>query len=97
VFVKIIKAELEAVDGRAVGLNLGPVTPPAVILMARLQGRVRRPRSPSWPSTCRERQLRRKVMVVSATSIVAEAIKQFWEPWPSKWTSPSSVRRSKSG
>ena len=37
VFVKIIKSELEAVMGQAEGLNLS-VTPPAVILMAGLQG-----------------------------------------------------------
>ncbi|WP_193074072.1 signal recognition particle protein [Pseudomonas sp. FME51] len=75
VFVKIIKAELEAVMGQAEGLNLA-VTPPAVILMAGLQGAGKTTSVAKLAKTLRERQ-KKKVMVVSADVYRPAAIKQL--------------------
>ncbi|SFM09502.1 signal recognition particle protein [Halopseudomonas yangmingensis] len=75
VFVKIIKAELEAVMGEAVPLNLA-VTPPAVILMAGLQGAGKTTSVAKLAKTLRERQ-KKKVMVVSADVYRPAAIKQL--------------------
>src|SRR5690606_3295911 len=75
VFVKIIKAELEAVMGETVGLNLA-VTPPAVILMAGLQGAGKTTSVAKLARTLRERQ-KKKVMVVSADVYRPAAIKQL--------------------
>ncbi|GGI89447.1 signal recognition particle protein [Halopseudomonas pertucinogena] len=75
VFVKIIKAELEAVMGEAEGLNLA-VTPPAVILMAGLQGAGKTTSVAKLAKTLRERQ-KKKVMVVSADVYRPAAIKQL--------------------
>lgn len=75
VFVKIIKAELEAVMGEAVGLNLA-VTPPAVILMAGLQGAGKTTSVAKLAKHLRERQ-KKKVMVVSADVYRPAAIKQL--------------------
>ncbi|WP_339846603.1 signal recognition particle protein [uncultured Halopseudomonas sp.] len=75
VFVKIIKAELEAVMGEAEGLNLA-VTPPAVILMAGLQGAGKTTSVAKLGKTLRERQ-KKKVMVVSADVYRPAAIKQL--------------------
>ena len=54
VFVKIIKTELEAVMGQAEGLNLA-VSPPAVILMAGLQGAGKTTSVAKLAKTLRER------------------------------------------
>ena len=75
VFVKIIKAELEAVMGQAEELNLA-VTPPAVILMAGLQGAGKTTSVAKLAKTLRERQ-KKKVMVVSADVYRPAAIKQL--------------------
>ncbi|PRB77498.1 signal recognition particle protein [Pseudomonas sp. MYb185] len=75
VFVKIIKAELEAVMGQAEGLNLA-VAPPAVILMAGLQGAGKTTSVAKLAKTLRERQ-KKKVMVVSADVYRPAAIKQL--------------------
>src|SRR5690554_4880266 len=75
VFVKIIKSELEAVMGQAEGLNLS-VTPPAVILMAGLQGAGKTTSVAKLAKTLRERQ-KKKVMVVSADVYRPAAIKQL--------------------
>ncbi|MFN3581933.1 MAG: signal recognition particle protein, partial [Pseudomonas sp.] len=75
VFVKIIKAELEAVMGETVGLNLA-VTPPAVILMAGLQGAGKTTSVAKLAKNLRERQ-KKKVMVVSADVYRPAAIKQL--------------------
>ena len=75
VFVKIIKTELEAVMGQAEGLNLA-VTPPAVILMAGLQGAGKTTSVAKLAKTLRERQ-KKKVMVVSADVYRPAAIKQL--------------------
>ena len=75
VFVKIIKAELEAVMGEAEGLNLA-VSPPAVILMAGLQGAGKTTSVAKLAKTLRERQ-KKKVMVVSADVYRPAAIKQL--------------------
>lgn len=75
VFVKIIKAELEAVMGQAEELNLA-VTPPAVILMAGLQGAGKTTSVAKLAKTLRERQ-KKKVMVVSVDVYRPAAIKQL--------------------
>ncbi len=75
VFVKIIKTELEAVMGQAEGLNLA-VSPPAVILMAGLQGAGKTTSVAKLAKTLRERQ-KKKVMVVSADVYRPAAIKQL--------------------
>ncbi len=75
VFVKIIKTELEAVMGQAEGLNLA-VTPPAVILMAGLQGAGKTTSVAKLGKTLRERE-KKKVMVVSADVYRPAAIKQL--------------------
>ncbi len=75
VFVKIIKAELEAIMGQAEELNLA-VTPPAVILMAGLQGAGKTTSVAKLAKTLRERQ-KKKVMVVSADVYRPAAIKQL--------------------
>ncbi|HDZ56043.1 MAG TPA: signal recognition particle protein [Pseudomonas xinjiangensis] len=75
VFVKIIKAELEAVMGQSEGLNLA-VAPPAVILMAGLQGAGKTTSVAKLAKTLRERQ-KKKVMVVSADVYRPAAIKQL--------------------
>ena len=75
VFVKIIKSELEAVMGQAEELNLA-VTPPAVILMAGLQGAGKTTSVAKLAKTLRERQ-KKKVMVVSADVYRPAAIKQL--------------------
>ena len=75
VFVKIIKAELEAVMGQAEELNLA-VTPPAVILMAGLQGAGKTTSVAKLAKTLRERQ-KKKGMVVSADVYRPAAIKQL--------------------
>ena len=74
-FVKIIRAELEAVMGETVGLNLA-VSPPAVILMAGLQGAGKTTSVAKLAKTLRERQ-KKKVMVVSADVYRPAAIKQL--------------------
>lgn len=75
VFVKIIKTELEAVMGQAEGLNLA-VAPPAVILMAGLQGAGKTTSVAKLGKTLRERE-KKKVMVVSADVYRPAAIKQL--------------------
>jgi signal recognition particle subunit SRP54 len=75
VFVKIIKAELEAVMGQSEGLNLN-VAPPAIILMAGLQGAGKTTSVAKLAKTLRERQ-KKKVMVVSADVYRPAAIKQL--------------------
>lgn len=75
VFVKIIKAELEAVMGESEGLNLN-VSPPAIILMAGLQGAGKTTSVAKLAKTLRERQ-KKKVMVVSADVYRPAAIKQL--------------------
>lgn len=75
VFVKIIKTELEAVMGQAEGLNLA-VTPPAVVLMAGLQGAGKTTSVAKLGKTLRERD-KKKVMVVSADVYRPAAIKQL--------------------
>ena len=75
VFVKIIKAELEAVMGESEGLNLN-VAPPAIILMAGLQGAGKTTSVAKLGKTLRERQ-KKKVMVVSADVYRPAAIKQL--------------------
>ena len=75
VFVKLIKAELEAVMGQAEELNLA-VTPPAVILMAGLQGAGKTTSVAKLAKTLRERQ-KKKVMVVSVDVYRPAAIKQL--------------------
>ncbi|SDR77201.1 signal recognition particle subunit FFH/SRP54 (srp54) [Halopseudomonas litoralis] len=75
VFVKIIKAELEAVMGQAEGLNLA-VAPPAVIMMAGLQGAGKTTSVAKLAKTLREQQ-KKKVMVVSADVYRPAAIKQL--------------------
>ena len=75
VFVKIITAEREAVMGQAEELNLA-VTPPAVILMAGLQGAGKTTSVAKLAKTLRERQ-KKKVMVVSADVYRPAAIKQL--------------------
>ncbi|SDS83932.1 signal recognition particle subunit FFH/SRP54 (srp54) [Halopseudomonas xinjiangensis] len=74
-FVKIIRAELESVMGETVGLNLA-VSPPAVILMAGLQGAGKTTSVAKLAKTLRERQ-KKKVMVVSADVYRPAAIKQL--------------------
>ena len=73
-FVKIIRGELESVMGETVGLNLA-VSPPAVILMAGLQGAGKTTSVAKLAKTLRERQ--KKVMVVSADVYRPAAIKQL--------------------
>ncbi|MAC98767.1 signal recognition particle protein [Pseudomonas abyssi] len=75
VFVKIVKSELEAVMGQSEGLNLA-VSPPAVILMAGLQGAGKTTSVGKLAKTLRERE-RKKVMVVSADVYRPAAIKQL--------------------
>ncbi|MEE3157909.1 MAG: signal recognition particle protein [Pseudomonadota bacterium] len=75
VFVKIVKSELEAVMGQSEGLNLA-VTPPAVILMAGLQGAGKTTSVGKLAKTLRERE-KKKVMVVSADVYRPAAIKQL--------------------
>ena len=75
VFVKIVKSELEAVMGQSEGLNLA-VSPPAVILMAGLQGAGKTTSVGKLAKTLRERE-KKKVMVVSADVYRPAAIKQL--------------------
>ncbi|MEE2798812.1 MAG: signal recognition particle protein [Pseudomonadota bacterium] len=75
VFVKIVKSELEAVMGQSEGLNLA-VSPPAVILMAGLQGAGKTTSVAKLAKTLRERE-KKKVMVVSADVYRPAAIKQL--------------------
>ena len=75
VFVKIVKSELEAVMGQTEGLNLA-VTPPAVILMAGLQGAGKTTSVAKLAKTLRERE-KKKVMVVSVDVYRPAAIKQL--------------------
>lgn len=75
VFVKIVKSELEAVMGQSEGLNLA-VTPPAVILMAGLQGAGKTTSVAKLAKTLRERE-KKKVMVVSVDVYRPAAIKQL--------------------
>ena len=75
VFVKIVKSELEAVMGQSEGLNLA-VSPPAVILMAGLQGAGKTTSVGKLAKTLRERD-KKKVMVVSADVYRPAAIKQL--------------------
>ena len=74
-FVKIVKSELEAVMGQTEGLNLA-VTPPAVILMAGLQGAGKTTSVAKLAKTLRERE-KKKVMVVSVDVYRPAAIKQL--------------------
>ncbi|SDT00102.1 signal recognition particle subunit SRP54 [Halopseudomonas sabulinigri] len=75
VFVKIVKSELEAVMGQTEGLNLA-VSPPAVILMAGLQGAGKTTSVAKLAKTLRERE-KKKVMVVSVDVYRPAAIKQL--------------------
>ncbi|MED5493434.1 MAG: signal recognition particle protein [Pseudomonadota bacterium] len=75
VFVKIVKSQLEAVMGQSEGLNLA-VSPPAVILMAGLQGAGKTTSVGKLAKTLRERE-KKKVMVVSADVYRPAAIKQL--------------------
>ena len=75
VFVKIVKSELEAVMGQSEGLNLA-VSPPAVILMAGLQGAGKTTSVGKLAKTLRGRE-KKKVMVVSADVYRPAAIKQL--------------------
>jgi len=75
VFVKIVKSELEAVMGQSEGLNLA-VSPPAVILMAGLQGAGKTTSVGKLAKTLRERE-KKKVMVVSVDVYRPAAIKQL--------------------
>ena len=75
VIVKIVKSELEAVMGQSEGLNLA-VSPPAVILMAGLQGAGKTTSVGKLAKTLRERE-KKKVMVVSADVYRPAAIKQL--------------------
>src|SRR5690606_41732122 len=75
VFVKIIKSELGAVMGQAEGLNLS-VTPPAVSLMAGLQGAGKTTSGAKLAKTLRERQ-QKQVMEVSADVYRTAAMKEL--------------------
>ena len=59
-FVKIVKSELEAVMGQTEGLNLA-VTPPAVILMAGLQGAGKTTSVAKLAKTLREREKKKAI------------------------------------
>ena len=68
-FVKIVQAELEAAMGEAnESLNLA-TQPPAVILMAGLQGRGKLPAWVNWPNFC-VNVIRKKCLWCLPTSIV---------------------------
>lgn len=75
-FVKIVEAELVAVMGEAVeGLNLG-VVPPAVIMMAGLQGAGKTTSVAKLALYLKQRE-KKKVLVVSADVYRPAAIKQL--------------------
>lgn len=74
-FIKIVREELEQVMGEAVPLNL-KTTPPAVILMAGLQGAGKTTTVGKLARWLKERE-KKKVMVVSADVYRPAAIKQL--------------------
>lgn len=75
-FIKIVQGELEAVMGSAnEGLNLA-ATPPAVIMMAGLQGAGKTTSAGKLAKYLKERE-KKKVMVVSADVYRPAAIKQL--------------------
>ena len=74
-FVKIVRNELVAAMGEENQTLDLAAQPPAVVLMAGLQGRVKRPASVSWVNSCARST--RKVLVVSADVYRPAAIKQL--------------------
>lgn len=81
-FVKIVRNELVAAMGEEnQALDLA-AQPPAVVLMAGLQGRVKPPASLSWVSSC-VKSTRRKSRWFPLTSIALRR-SSSWKRWPSR-------------
>jgi signal recognition particle subunit SRP54 len=87
-FVKIVRNELVAAMGEEnQALDLA-AQPPAVVLMAGLQGRVKPPASPSWVNSC-VRSTRRKCWWSPRTFIARRRLNS-WKRWLSRLTLISS-------
>lgn len=81
-FVKIVRNELVAAMGEEnQALDLA-AQPPAVVLMAGLQGRVKPPASLSWVNSCMK-STRRKSLSFPLTSIALRR-SNSWKRWPSR-------------
>jgi signal recognition particle subunit SRP54 len=81
-FVKIVRNELVAAMGEEnQALDLA-AQPPAVVLMAGLQGRVKPPASVSWVNSC-VRSTRRKCWSFPRT-FIARRRSNSWKRWPSR-------------
>jgi len=88
-FVKIVRAELEELMGAAnedLALNAAP---PAVVLMAGLQGAGKTTTPASWPSS--SRSARRSRCCWCRLTSIARRQSSSWKPWQVIWVSPSSL------
>ena len=88
-FIKIVQAELESLMGAAnedLALN---ATPPAVILMAGLQGAGKTTTVAKLARFLKERK-KKTVMVVRLLTFIVLQRLNSWKPWPMKSASPSS-------